>query len=71
MGIVLIGISLLVCATSRNDVLVPQRSVRECTLAFPKSVDFFYYFLPQEGSLLCTDYLVKLRKIGRAGTKCK
>lgn len=55
-----------------KDVLVLQLSIRDCTLAVSKSVDLFYFFFsPRKCSLLCITYLVKLRKIGRTGTKYK
>lgn len=47
-------------------------SVRDCTLNIPKSVGFLtIFFTPRKWPLLCTAYLVKLRKIEKTKTMCK
>ena len=72
LGILLLRMLLLVCIRPCKDILEPQLSVIDCSLAFPKSTDFSCYLCGlRKWSLLCTAYLVELRKIGSAGTKSK
>ena len=72
LGILLIRMLLLVCVRSCKAVLEPQLSVIDCSLDLPKSTDSFCYLCDlRKWSLLCTAYLVELRKIGSTGTNYK
>ena len=62
MGILLIRISFPVCARPWKDVLILTLSIRDCTLAFPKPVNFFYYYFPQEMVLTVHCLLSKAKK---------
>ena len=69
MGVLLIKISLLLCVRACKDILVLQLSVRDFTLAFPKSVDFFQYFCPKKMTLTVHCLLSKDKKDRKGSDK--